>query len=92
LVDHSTKEDGGQEADKVTGYTAVGRIPRLEDEKPADELNTEELKGVVGGAEVPINTIATTLETSGGLLTQQQLQQIVSSTINAINQQNKQPT
>jgi hypothetical protein len=65
---------------------------RLEDEKPADELNTGELKGVVGGAEVPISNVQTTIDSGGGLIPQQTLQQIITGTINAINQQNKRPT
>ena len=65
---------------------------RLEDEKPADELNTGELKGVVGGAEVPISNVQTTIDSGGGLIPQQTLQQITTGTINAINQQNKRPT
>jgi hypothetical protein len=65
---------------------------RLEDEKPADELNTGELKGVVGGAEVPISNVQTTIDSGGGLIPQQTLQQIITGTINAIIQQNKRPT
>ena len=65
---------------------------RLEDERPPDELNTGELKGVVGGAEVPISNVQTTIDGGGGLIPQQTLQQIITGTINAINQQNKRPT
>jgi hypothetical protein len=65
---------------------------RLEDERPPDELNTGELKGVVGGAEVPISNVQTTIDSGGGLIPQQTLQQIITGTINAINQQNKRPT
>jgi hypothetical protein len=75
----------------ATEELSEGRIPRLEDERPADELNTEELKGVVGGAEVPISNVETKVD-SGGLLTQPVVLQIVTGTINAINQQNKRPT
>lgn len=79
-------------SERDLAQTAGGRIPGLEEEKPADELNTEKLKGVVGGAEVAISNVQTTIDSGGGLLSQQTLQQILTSTINYLNQQNKRPT
>lgn len=79
-------------SERDLGETAGGRIPGLEEQKPAEELNTEELKEVVGGADVGISTITTTVDTGGGLLTSQQVQQIVLGVINALNQQGKRPT